>query len=168
MYSDDTLPFFFLLFFSVYVCIFPIVTTSCQRGHSDMRHCDKNLLYPVVQKLIERKLSDLDKKDGPVNLGSYRFLLANKSFYLSGFSGEDDRTSKEASETSLKAFLRKFKFRDPHDNDEGWTPLRCAALSGNEAIVRELISLGVDVEAPFPRYMMDTWITTVGIKVYFI
>ena len=61
-----------------------------------------------------------------------------------------------------------FRFKNPNDNDEGWTPLRCAALSGNEAIVRELISLGVDVDAPFLEQMLDTWIPGVGIKVYFI
>ena len=101
--------FAFFLFVSVYVCIFFIVTTSCQRGHGDMRHCDKDLLYPVVKGLIERKLSDLDKKGGPVNLGSYRNLLANKSFYLSGFAGEDDRISEQASEMSLGDFLQMFR-----------------------------------------------------------
>jgi hypothetical protein len=57
-----------------------------------------------------------------------------------------------------------FKFADVRDNDCGWTPLRCAALCGNEYIVRELIALGVDVNAPFPRELEDTWITVNGKK----
>ena len=57
-----------------------------------------------------------------------------------------------------------FKFHDIHENDCGWTPLRCAALSGNEYIVRELISLGVDVNAPFLEDLEDTWISVNGIK----
>ena len=52
-----------------------------------------------------------------------------------------------------------FRFKNPDDNEDGWTPLRCAALSGNKAISRELITLGVDVNAPFPRDLMDTWHT---------
>ena len=47
---------------------------------------------------------------------------------------------------------------------DGWTPLRCAALSRNELIVRQLLELGVDVNAPFPDSLEDTWMPRNGIK----
>jgi len=118
-----------------------------------------------MKRILDRKLRDLESKStGRVSLASYRKLRATKSYYLSGFESEEGRRSEEAEETCVTAFLRMFKFADVHDNDSGWTPLRCAALCGNEVIVRELIALGVDVNAPFPRNLADTWITVNAMK----
>ena len=107
-------------------------------------------LYPVVQLLLDRKLQYLRKSNGRIEVASERNLRATKWYYLSGFEAKDDHRSEEFQETSLSVFLKMFKFQDAHDNDGGWTPLRCAVQSQNEQIVRQLLELGVDVNAPYP------------------
>ena len=131
--------------------------TCCARNHLRFdqetnsyldSHCDKKLLFPVVQHLLDRKLRCLRKSNGRIELASERYLRATKPFYLSGFGAKDDHQSEESTETSLQTFLKMFKFSTEFDNIDGWTPLRCAALSLNEPIVRQLLDLGVDVNAP--------------------
>ena len=133
--------------------------TCCARNHKRFdsegnchydSHCDKKLLYPVVQQLLTRKLRCLRKSSGRIEIASERYLRATSWYYFSGFDGKEDHRSEASNETSLHAFLEMFKFHTAHDNDDGWTPLRCAALSQNEHIVRQLLDLGVDVNAPFP------------------
>ena len=99
--------------------------TCCARGHQRFdtetssyleTHCDKELLFPVVQKLINRKLRSLRKSSGRIELASERYLRATRSHYLSGFDGKDDHRSEESTETSLPAFLEMFKFQNANDN----------------------------------------------------
>ena len=99
--------------------------TCCARGHQRFdtetnayieTHCDKELLFPVVKKLLNRKLSSLRKSSERVELASERYLRATRSHYLSGFDGKDEHRLEESTETSLHAFLKMFKFQNANDN----------------------------------------------------
>lgn len=55
-------------------------------------------------------------------------------------------------------------FKEYNENDGGWTPLRCAALRGNVHIVRQLIALKVDVNAPLTRRIRGNWVSANALK----
>ena len=162
----------------IYAQIGKLDFTCCQRGHlkydektgrSTEIHCDKDLIYPVVKNILEKKIESLEnsKKWSKETKASYRNLLAMKSYYLCGFK-DANKSESEAHErestTSLTEFLRIYKFKNVHQNDGGWTPLRCAAISNNLPIVRKLIFLGVDVNAPIKRTLAETWTNVSVVK----
>lgn len=55
-------------------------------------------------------------------------------------------------------------FKEYSDNEHGWTPLRCAAVSFNVPMVRSLMTLGVEVNAPITKVLRDNWVNVSVLK----
>jgi hypothetical protein len=106
--------------------------------------CDKQRIYGVMKDLADAKVRRaLEEGD----LFKYRWFRALKRTLLCGLpapAGDDPFKDEE----TLANFLKAYRFDSPHDSDGGWTPLRYACISGNVAVVRELIAVKVDVTAP--------------------
>eukprot|EP00397_Hematodinium_sp_SG-2012_P001434 GEMP01001436.1.p1 GENE.GEMP01001436.1~~GEMP01001436.1.p1 ORF type:complete len:979 (+),score=217.72 GEMP01001436.1:192-3128(+) len=80
---------------------------------------------------------------------------AEELFHLSGHEVDMERWSlssgADKERDPLEEFLLENKFDSARTSDGGWTPLRFAAISGNIAVVKQLLELKVDIEAPLER-----------------
>eukprot|EP00397_Hematodinium_sp_SG-2012_P012325 GEMP01012493.1.p1 GENE.GEMP01012493.1~~GEMP01012493.1.p1 ORF type:complete len:670 (+),score=130.74 GEMP01012493.1:646-2655(+) len=118
--------------------------------------CDKVKVRSVIASLLKRRIKAeaelLDESDpSSLHLLNYRYLRALRPFYLSDLPSPDKHDREAKKENSLDRFLHMYKFKTVWDNDDGWTPLRCAALSGDPDMCREILQRDVDVEAPLAR-----------------
>eukprot|EP00397_Hematodinium_sp_SG-2012_P007069 GEMP01007111.1.p1 GENE.GEMP01007111.1~~GEMP01007111.1.p1 ORF type:complete len:620 (+),score=123.95 GEMP01007111.1:40-1899(+) len=132
--------------------------SCCEAGHIVRRpdgttvplQCDKTKLASVVDSIIKRRLADAmngERKD--VEL--MRKLQAFSRLWQVGLHERADKEMAHSTrKCSVDEFLAVYHFASPYGQYGGWTPLRCACISGNVGVVAELLKdPRVDVEAVF-------------------
>lgn len=100
---------------------------------------DRNICVNLTKQLLARKCAGFLREG---NLGYFRMFNALK---MSATRSHETGACKMAS--TMEEFLEEYQFRRVNDKFAmGLTPLMCAALSGNVAIVRELVAAKANLE----------------------
>lgn len=138
---------------------------------------DRVKLAPVLQEALVQRLRTFLKSG---DLVSYRALLNLQGFYLRGLPAEPatdfvpgfDKSEADGSFPLVDQFLYQNGFNTAHDADAaGLTPLHCAALAGNTALIDGLLKLRADInrrnKKALPRFSLMPQMSALDMCTFF-
>jgi len=137
--------------------------SCCAMGHKVRRAdgteseigCDKERIAWSLSAIVEaRAEAALERQD----MFWHRWLQAiHPSITLVGWESkarqrsapaQDSEGDEAAERLAVSEFLAVNNFQGPNDGQDGWTPLRWAAIAGSAQVVKGLLRARADVESP--------------------
>eukprot|EP00439_Symbiodinium_sp_Y106_P020701 s404_g2.t1 len=138
---------------------------------------DRVKLAPVLREALAQRLRTFLKSG---DLVSYRALLNLQGFYLRGLPAEPatdfvpgfEKKEADGSFPLVDRFLYQNGFNTAHDADAaGLTPLYCAALAGNTALIDDLLKLRADINSrskkALPRFSLIPQMSALDMCTFF-